>query len=148
VTRLVDMGVEPFLISASVIGALAQRLGRRVCMECREEYQPASDTLLGLGLDPDECLNDGWKFQRGVGCDKCRHTGYYGRIGLFEMLMMNDEIRELIVRRASAAEIKEAALAAGMLTLYGDAMRKVRAGVIDVDEVLRVIFTAGASMVQ
>jgi type IV pilus assembly protein PilB len=146
VTRLVDMGVEPFLISASVIGALAQRLGRRICTECREEHQPAADTLLGLGLDPDECLSDGWKFYRGTGCDKCRHTGYYGRIGIFELMVMTDEIRELIVRRASAAEIKEASLATGMMTLYADAMRKVKAGVIDVDEVLRVIFTAGASM--
>jgi type II secretory ATPase GspE/PulE/Tfp pilus assembly ATPase PilB-like protein len=148
VTRLVDMGVEPFLISASVIGALAQRLARRVCADCREEYQPPTDTLLGLGLDPDECLNDGWSFQRGTGCDKCRHTGYYGRVGIFELMVMNDEIRELIVRRASAAEVKEAALAAGMMTLYADAMRKVRSGLIDVDEVLRVIFTAGASMTQ
>ena len=148
VTRMVDMGVEPFLISASVIGALAQRLARRICPECKEEYAPPRDILLSFGVEPDEVSpGDGNKFYRGVGCENCRHTGYRGRIGIFELMVVNDEIRELVVRRASAGDIKEAAMAAGMMTLLQDGFRKVRAGITDIEELTRVVFTAGQTMV-
>ncbi|MFQ6098237.1 MAG: GspE/PulE family protein, partial [Armatimonadota bacterium] len=148
VTRMVDMGVEPFLISASVIGALAQRLARRICLECKEEYTPPKDILLGFGVDPDQfSSDDGNKFYRGVGCDACRHTGYRGRIGIFELMVVNDEIRELVVRRASAGDIKEAAMASGMMTLLQDGFRKVKAGITEIEELTRVVFTAGQAMV-
>jgi len=143
VTRLVDMGVEPFLISATVIGALSQRLARRICRNCQEEYQPPKDALLGFGFDPDKIENDGRKFYHGAGCEQCRHTGYRGRTGLFELLNVNDEIRELVARRATAGEVKEAAVAHGMLTLQADGWRKVLAGITDVEELTRVVFTAG-----
>ncbi len=145
VTRLVDMGVEPFLISSSIIGSLSQRLARVICDECKEEYQPPRDVLLTFGFDPDDPDNDGVKFYHGVGCSHCRETGYYGRIGIFELMEMNREISELIVKRASAGQIKEAALAAGMITLAMDGLEKVKAGTTTVDELARVVFTAGAA---
>jgi len=144
VTRLVDMGVEPFLIASSVIGSLSQRLARTICEECREEYQPPRDMLLTFGFDPDDSGNDGVKFYHGAGCGACRETGYKGRIGIFELMEMNREISELIVKRASAGQIKEAALAAGMTTLGMDGFDKVRAGMTTVEELARVVFTAGA----
>jgi type II secretory ATPase GspE/PulE/Tfp pilus assembly ATPase PilB-like protein len=139
------MGVEPFLIASSVIGSLSQRLARKICDECREEYQPPKESLLSFGFDPDDPDNDGVKFYHGVGCGNCRETGYRGRIGIFEMMEMNREIGELIVKRASAGQIKEAALAAGMITLAMDGMEKVRGGITTVEELTRVVFTAGAT---
>jgi len=143
VTRLVDMGVEPFLISASVIGCMAQRLARRICENCKEPYEPRRDQLLGLGFDPDAPENKGVTFYHGAGCDHCRQTGYVGRIGIFELMQMNQEIAELIVKHASYADIKEAAIAAGMRTLQQDGLQKVLSGITTVEEVARVVFTAG-----
>ncbi len=141
VTRMIDMGVEPFLIASSVIGSLSQRLARRVCEECKEPHHPSRDQLLGLGFDPDAPENADTTFYKGRGCSKCRETGYYGRIGIFELLTMNSEIRELIVKRASADQVKEAAIANGMVTLAEDALNKARAGKTDIDEILRVVST-------
>ncbi len=144
VTRLTDMGVEPFLISSAVICSLSQRLARRICSSCREEYQPRRDVLLGFGFDPDAPENREVKFYHGRGCENCRGTGYKGRIGIYELLMMNSEIAELIVKRASAGQIREAALAAGMTTLAEDGFSKVLQGITTVDDLQRVVFTAGA----
>ncbi len=145
VTRLVDMGVEPFLIASSIIGSMSQRLARVICEDCKEEYQPPRDLLLTFGFDPDDPNNDGVKFYHGVGCSNCRETGYLGRVAVFEIMEMNREIGELIVKRASAGQIKEAALAAGMITLGMDGFDKVRRGVTTVEELSRVVFTAGAA---
>ncbi len=145
VTRLVDMGVEPFLIASSIIGSMSQRLARVICEECKEEYQPPRDMLLTFGFDPDDPNNDGLKFYHGVGCSNCRETGYMGRIAVFEIMEMNREIGELIVKRASAGQIKEAALAAGMVTLGMDGFDKVSRGITTVEELARVVFTAGAA---
>ncbi|MGQ9732385.1 MAG: GspE/PulE family protein [Candidatus Zipacnadales bacterium] len=142
-TRLVDMGVEPFLISASVIGALGQRLARRVCENCKEPYEPRRDLLLTFGFDPDLPENRDQVFYHGVGCEACRHTGYRGRIGIFELMVMTPEIQEMVVRRASHQDIKETAVAQGMVTLQQDAFNKVLAGITDVEEITRVVFTAG-----
>ncbi len=144
VTRLVDMGVEPFLISSSIIASLSQRLARKICQRCKEPYQPRRDVLLGMQFDPDDPENQGVQFYRGRGCDACRGTGYRGRIGLFELMVMNEEIAELIVRRASAGQVREAAMAAGMKTLREDGMTKVLNGITTVEEVTRVVATAGA----
>jgi type IV pilus assembly protein PilB len=144
VTRLVDMGSEPFLISATVIGVLAQRLGRRICAECKEEYKVKASELRRFGFKPqsgDE--NEEITLARGRGCDRCRHTGYKGRIGIFEMMVVNDEIAELIVRRAPLADLREAAKANGMLMLREDGLRKVLQGITTPDEVMRIVFTAG-----
>ena len=145
VTRLVDMGVEPFLIASSIIGSMSQRLARRVCEQCKEEYHPPRDLLLTFGFDPDDPANDGMKFYHGLGCSNCRETGYRGRTAIFEIMEMNREIGELIVKRASAGQIKEAALAAGMITLGMDGFEKVREGITTVEELARVVFTAGAA---
>ena len=145
VTRMVDMGVEPFLIASSVIASMSQRLARRICQECREEYQPRRDLLLGFGFDPDAPENREQKFYRGVGCENCRFTGYRGRVGIYELMEMNEEIAELIVKRASAGQIKEAALAAGMITLARDGFEKARMGLTNPDDLVRVVFTAGSS---
>ncbi len=144
VTRLTDMGVEPFLISSAIICSLSQRLARRICGQCREEYKPRRDVLLGFGFDPDAPENREVKFYHGRGCEHCRGTGYRGRIGIYELLMMNAEIAELIIKRASAGQIREAALAAGMTTLAEDGFAKVLQGITTVEDLQRVVFTAGA----
>jgi len=133
--------VEPFLIASSVIASISQRLARQVCTECREPYEPSRDQLLGLGFDRDAPENRDVVFYRGTGCQNCRGTGYRGRIGVFELMTMNSEIRELVVKRASADQIKEAAIANGMITLAEDALAKAKAGVTDVEEILRVVST-------
>jgi type IV pilus assembly protein PilB len=141
VTRLVDMGVEPFLISASVIGVLAQRLGRRICPNCKEPYKPPAEALHRVGFNVDDM--DNVVFYRGRGCEQCRHTGYRGRTGIFELMLVNEEIQDLIVKRAPLSEIRNAALANGMKTLKMDGFQKVLEGITTVEEVMRVVFTAG-----
>jgi type IV pilus assembly protein PilB len=140
-TRLSDMGVEPFLISASLVGALAQRLARKICSNCKEEHVPARELLLRFGHDP--LKHPETKFYRGRGCDKCRQSGYKGRLGIYELMRVNDELSEMIVRRAPLAELKEAARANGMHTLQEDGFRKCLDGLTTVDEVMRVVFTGG-----
>ena len=142
VTRMVDMGVEPFLISASVIAVLAQRLGRKICLNCKEPYKPPADALNRVGFKVDSL--DEVVFYRGRGCEQCRHTGYYGRIGIFELMMMTEDISDLIVKRAPLSEVRNAALANGMKILKVDGFQKVLEGMTTVEEVMRVIFTAGA----
>jgi len=141
-TRLVDMGVEPFLISATVIGVLAQRLARKVCSNCRYSYEVPAKELRHFGFKPesDDQMVTLW---RGKGCELCRQTGYKGRTGLHEMMLMNDEIAELIVRRAPQADIREAARANGMKLLREDGLVKVLEGITTPEEVRRVVFTAG-----
>ncbi len=143
VTRLTDMGVEPFLISASVIGILAQRLAKRVCANCRQEYTPPKDAMLGFGYDIDNPPDAEQRFYRGAGCDICRQTGYKGRTGIFELMEINAEIRELVVRRAPLADIEDAAKRNGMVTLRDDAFAKVLNGTTNVEEIIRKVMTAG-----
>lgn len=143
VTRMVDMGVEPYLISATVIGVLAQRLARKICSKCKAPYQVPATELRRFGFkpsSPDEMVT----LHRGEGCDACRHTGFKGRLGIYELMRMNDEIRELVVRRAPLADIREAAKANGMHELKEDGLDKVLAGITTPDEVMRVVFTAGS----
>ncbi len=135
VTRLLDMGVEAFLISSSLEGVLAQRLVRRICPHCRAEWPvpPAlRDKLEALGDRKLEGL-----FYRGTGCEECRGTGYRGRIGIFELLPINPELRELILQRRSSAEIKAAALKT-MMTMHADALQKAAEGITSLEEILRV----------
>jgi len=141
VTRLVDMGVEPFLVSATLIGALAQRLGRRVCDKCKEQYEVHPDEIAFLGYQAEN--SDPVVLTRGRGCDACRHSGYKGRIGVYELMMVNEEISELMVRRAPVTEIRNAGRANGMKTLKEDGLRKVLAGITTPEEISRVVFTAG-----
>ncbi len=134
-TRMVDMGVEPFLVASTVEAVMAQRLVRRICENCREAYSPVQDEL---PKDfPFEQL-DGRPIYRSVGCRKCRDVGYVGRMGVYELLVTTDSIRALAHDRASTWEIKKAALAEGMQTLRDDGWRKVMAGQTTVEEVLRI----------
>ena len=140
-TRLSDMGVEPFLISASMIGALAQRLARKICSKCKEEYVPQRELLLRMGFDPK--LQPDVIFYKGRGCDACRQTGYKGRVGIYELMSVNEELAEMIVRRAPVSELKEAARANGMKTLQEDGFRKAKDGLTTIEEIMRVVFTGG-----
>ena len=140
--RLIDMGIEPFLISATIIGVMAQRLGRKICANCKEYYEvPASD-LRRFGYkvtDPNEMV----QLARGRGCEMCRNTGYKGRVGFYELMTMNAEMAEMIVRRAPLTDLKEAAKANGMKELREDGLIKVLQGMTTPEEVMRVVFTAG-----
>lgn len=140
--RMIDMGVEPYLISATVIGVLAQRLGRQIDKEHREPYEVPAIDLRRFGFnvsDPDEKVT----LYRGVPHEVNRHTGYRGRTGFHELMIINAEIAELIVRRAALNDLKAAAKANGMHELREDGLEKVLAGQTDPQEVMRVVFTAG-----
>jgi len=143
ITRLMDMGVEPFLIASSIIGILAQRLARRICPNCKEPYKPPAEALHRVGFNVDDMENV--VFYRGRGCEQCRHTGYRGRSGIFEMMLVGEEVADLTVKRAPLSEIRAAALAGGMKTLKMDGFQKVLEGLTTVEEVMRVIFTAGGA---
>lgn len=137
-TRLVDMGVEPFLISSSVIGVLAQRLARTICTHCKEAYTPPVEALQRLGLKPEQ--GEEIVFYRGRGCDRCKGSGYKGRVGIYELMPMSEPIRELVLKGASSAQIRDQAIAEGMKTLADDGILKVLEGVTTIDELLRVVF--------
>ncbi|MCA1596272.1 MAG: Flp pilus assembly complex ATPase component TadA [Chloroflexi bacterium] len=141
-TRLTDMGVEPFLSAASIIGILAQRLARKICANCKVAYNPPMDSLKRLGFKLEEGAPPP-TFYKGQGCEACRQTGYKGRTGIHEMLMINEEIQELAGRRAPLGDIREAAKANGMRTLKEDALIKVLNAQTTLEEALRVVFTAG-----
>lgn len=135
-TRLIDMGVEPFLVSSSLLGVLAQRLVRRVCPKCKEEYTPSSETLKALGLDKNIATNI--KFVRAKGCDTCNRSGYKGRTGIFELLENSPGIRDSVLKKASADEIRELAIKEGMKVLREAAIEKLLAGITTPEEVMRV----------
>ena len=135
VTRLRDMGVQPFLITATVEAILAQRLVRRICGNCKEEFVPDSETLADLELTSDQIV--GKSFYRGKGCDKCSGTGYKGRLGLYELLIMNDDLRDLVIRNASTEEIRDLARKGGMVTLRDSGLFNMFEGHTTPDEVIR-----------
>ncbi len=135
-TRLVDMGVEPFLITSSLIAVIAQRLARSVCPHCSEKYQPPSAILQQIGLDL--ATTDGKQLVRGRGCDKCFNTGYRGRTGIFEILIVDDELRREILSGADSVTIGKMARDKGLVTLRDDGIQKALAGLTTLEEVLRV----------
>ncbi len=134
-TRLIDMGVEPFLISSSVIGIIAQRLVRKICEHCKEAFSPSVEMLKEMNLDPNDKTI---KFYRGKGCKSCKGIGYTGRMGIFEFLTLSDKIRDMVLAKISSSQIKKAAQENGMKTLREDGILKVLAGVTTIDEVIRV----------
>jgi len=135
VPRLLDIGIEPYLLSSSVQAIIAQRLVRVVCPDCAEAYQPEPEALAELGVAP---RGDESRFRRGRGCDACRDSGYFGRTAIYEMLVMDDEIRHMVMSRASGTAIKRAALQKGMETLRVNGLAKAQKGITTIDEVLRV----------
>lgn len=138
-TRMVDMDIEPFLISSSVIGVIAQRLVRVVCPKCKEPYQPPRDAIkrLGIEVDGDTTVS----FYRGRGCDHCRGNGYKGRIGVYELMIVNDRIRDLVLQKASSHLIREVAIETGMKTLKEDAIAKILLGITTLEECMRVVYS-------
>jgi general secretion pathway protein E len=137
ITRMIDMGIEPFLVSSSVLGVMAQRLIRRLCSSCREPYEPTDEEFRELGIRPEQA-NGATVFRPGPGCSECKQRGYKGRIGIHELLVIDDEVRNLIMKKADSAQIRRLATARGMPTLREDGARKVLDGVTASEEVLRV----------
>ncbi len=138
VTRLQDMGIPPFLISSSLLLVIAQRLVRRICLECREAVQVPVSALIDVGFRPEEA--EGVRVYAGKGCAACANTGYKGRISVHEIMWMIPELQEAIVRQRPANELKDIAVKAGMRTLRQTGLRKVANGLTTIDEVLRVTF--------
>jgi len=134
ITRLQDMGVEPYLIASVLSGVLAQRLVRRICPHCRVLDVPDPADLVAIGVTSAH----GVDLFRGAGCDACRKTGYKGRVGIYELFLISEEARSLILRKASTGEIRRLAVERGMISLRDDAWAKARAGLTTVEEILRV----------
>ena len=138
VTRLLDMGIEPFLIASSVLAILAQRLVRLICPACRAATVPAQEIVRDLSRTAEFWIRDGGQFARGAGCATCGGSGYRGRTGIYELLPLDDGLRELIMQRANANMLKAAGIKAGMRTLLQSGSQKVLAGLTTAEEVLRV----------
>jgi general secretion pathway protein E len=136
-TRLADMGIEPFLVSSAIVAVVGQRLVRRLCSECRAPHPAAPERLVEIGLATPEAPDLRMLWTAGGGCERCR-TGYRGRTGIFELLALDDELRRLIMARADAASLRSQALRTGLSTLRADGLAKVASGVTTVDELLRV----------
>ena len=135
-TRLIDMGIEPFLVASSVEAVMAQRLVRTICPHCKEEQKVERNYLRRIGFPEDEI--DTAKFYRGAGCEGCRQLGYQGRMGIYELLILNEGLRPLILNRAPASTIAQKAIEFGMRSLRTDGWNKVKAGLTTIEEVLRV----------
>jgi type II secretory ATPase GspE/PulE/Tfp pilus assembly ATPase PilB-like protein len=136
ITRLIDMGIEPFLVSSSVEALIAQRLIRTNCQACKEEYKPTPEFLREVGFPAQDIGKV--KFYRGRGCEECRFTGFKGRSAIYEILVMSEALRPLIIERASSSAIKQMAISHGMKTLRDDGWDKVRQGMTTVEEIARV----------
>ncbi len=135
ITRLTDMGIQTFMICATVEAILAQRLVRRICVKCREETRIGADLLFELGMQRDEI--EGKKFFKGAGCDACNNTGYKGRVGLFELMILNDTIRDMIMGNASTDQVRDQAEKDGMITLRQFGMSLANNGITSLDEIVR-----------
>ena len=137
VTRLMDIGAEPYVIASALVGVVAQRLVRRLCVHCRRQYTPPADVLRALNMtDADAAAIP---FYKSVGCDQCNHTGYRGRIGIYEVMRVTDKLRRLISTKSSEDQLREAAVSGGMITLGEDGLSKVKSGVTTPEELLRVV---------
>jgi len=134
VTRLIDMDVEPFLLTSTIEAVIAQRLVRKLCLFCRKEYEPSDEELNTLEIAGDQIK--GKKIYKAAGCKECNHVGYKGRMGIFELMTLNDEIRDLILKRSATGEIRGACLKSGMRTLRDDGIGKILAGITSIEEVL------------
>ena len=137
VTRLMDMSLEPYVIASALVGVVAQRLVRRLCHSCRRQYTPDADTLRALNMT--EATAGNFAFYKAVGCEECNHTGYRGRMGIYEVMRVNDKVRRLIAARAGEDMVRDAAIAGGMITLGEDALAKVKSGATSAEELFRVV---------
>ena len=137
VTRLMDIGTEPYVIASALIGVVAQRLVRRLCVHCRRQYTPPAETLRSLNINEGDAA--AIPFYKSVGCDQCNHTGYRGRIGIYEVMKVTEKLRRLIATRVPEDQIREAALGGGMISLGEDGLAKVKSGITTPEELLRVV---------
>jgi type IV pilus assembly protein PilB len=138
VTRLIDMGIEPFLVASVLMVSFAQRLVRRVCPECRESYTPSRESLGFWGL----ASSRGVSFQKAVGCDACRHSGYHGRCGIFEVLVVSEKIQQMIAANRTIHEIAKVARdEGGMTSLREDAAQKLKSGITTPEEAMSTVIT-------
>ena len=135
-TRLIDMGIEPFLVTSSVIAIIAQRLVRLLCPKCKEAYTPDDESLANLGVDMKKIA--GHLFYRKVGCASCMNTGYRGREAIFEILILDDPIKRLILKTSDSNQINDLAIKRGMTNLLQNGAQKVLEGVTTIEEVFRV----------
>jgi len=142
IARLVDLGLEPFLITATLEGIIAQRLVRKICLDCKSEYEPTEDILMEVGLSLSDVV--GKKFYYGRGCDKCNNTGYKGRTGIYEIMTLNDELRDLIINHASTNILHDAAVKSGMKVLRESGLELVYNGISTVEEIARETISAQA----
>ncbi len=136
ITRLLEMGVEDYLLTATLNAVIGQRLVRKLCTHCREAYRPSDEVIRELQLQPD--AEGQIRLYRSAGCSQCNNSGYHGRIAIHELLLMNEEIRRLVMARADVAQIREASCAGGMHTLYDDGRLKAQQGITNMEEVIRV----------
>jgi type IV pilus assembly protein PilB len=137
VTRLTDIGIEPYVTASALIGVIAQRLMRRLCTHCKRPYTPHPETLRAMNVSDEDASM--LTFYRAVGCEQCNHTGYRGRVGIYEIMHVDDKLRRMISQRGSEAQVREAAMSAGMTSLGEDGLHKVKAGVTTPEELLRVV---------
>jgi type IV pilus assembly protein PilB len=137
ITRLTDIGVEPFVTGSALIGVVAQRLVRRLCMSCRRQYTPEADILHSLNISEAEAGS--LPFYKATGCDQCNHTGYRGRVGIYEVMKVTEKLRRMISQRGSEDALREAALSGGMFSLGEDGLAKVKSGITTAEELLRVV---------
>jgi type II secretory ATPase GspE/PulE/Tfp pilus assembly ATPase PilB-like protein len=136
ITRLIDMGIEPFLIASSVVISIAQRLVRKLCDKCKQPYEPQADVLQRLGLTAEQAKQI--KFFKPVGCDECGNTGYKGRLPIFEVMQMTEDMAKLTMERSDTTQLKKQAQKDGMTLLIEDGIRKIKEGLTTVEEVLSV----------
>jgi type IV pilus assembly protein PilB len=137
ITRLMDMGMEPYVLASALVGVVAQRLVRRLCTSCRRQYTPEAETLRALNITEADAAQ--FVFYRAMGCEDCNHTGYRGRIALYEVMRVSDKVRRLIAQKGGEDMVRDAAITAGMITLGEDGLAKVKAGVTTAEELLRVV---------
>ncbi|MBF0240703.1 MAG: Flp pilus assembly complex ATPase component TadA [SAR324 cluster bacterium] len=138
ITRLIDMGIEPFLVSSTVLAVLAQRLVRRICEYCKETYDPHPEQLREVGISDEQLAAAGGKLYHGTGCSECRHTGYRGRVGIHELLMMNDKVKTAILDTSDANVIKRVGIEHGMISLRMNGCDKILLGLTTVEEILAI----------
>ncbi|MFQ5411878.1 MAG: GspE/PulE family protein, partial [Phycisphaerae bacterium] len=139
IARMIDLGVESFLITATLESVIAQRLCRRICTHCKEEYTPSEEQLMELQLRPEDI--EGRVFYFGTGCDYCNGTGYHGRVGLYEIMLLDDELRELIMQGASTGILMEAATKRGMRTLRESGLLALYDGITTIEEIVKETVT-------
>ena len=137
VDRLINMGVEPFLLTSSINIIVAQRLVRRICTQCKTPVEVGPEVLINIGVDPGEAAN-GFPAFRGQGCADCNQTGYRGRIAIYEVMALHETLKDMILRGVTAVDLKREAVKLGMSTLRMSAVRKVREGLTTIEETVRV----------